>query len=215
MTQRARRTGTPNQGRDLLDFPLAGRLFWHDGRAFGCIESSSRKGKRYRYYTAPSADEPDDSEPHPENLPCAALHEIVIDQLRQRLRDPPLLLDKLLDGHRGEPVFDRDIALAAMKQLDDVWGMFIDKTQAQLMLDLVEQVTLYPDQMQIRWSQNKVGKPCCASTTGQKSPCERPSVWWQPCELADAISYFFSVLQTSFYPKPSGLNPLIHKEGRS
>jgi hypothetical protein len=49
MTQRARRTGTPNQGRDLLDFPLAGRLFWHDGRAFGCIESSSRKGKRYRY----------------------------------------------------------------------------------------------------------------------------------------------------------------------
>ena len=31
--------------------------------------------------------------------------------------------------------------------------MFIDKTQAQLMLNLVQQVTLYPDQMQLRWSQ--------------------------------------------------------------
>lgn len=61
MTQRARRTGTPNQGRDLLDFPLAGRLFWQDGRAFSCFESSSRKGKRYRYYTAPTGDQPDDS----------------------------------------------------------------------------------------------------------------------------------------------------------
>lgn len=153
MEQRARRKGTSNQDRDLLDFPLAGRLFWHDGRAFGCFESSSRKGKRYRYYTAPTGDQPDDSEPHPKNLPCAVLHEIVTDQIRQRLRDPSLLLDTLLDGHQGEPVFDRNLALAAMKQLDDVWGMFIDKTQAQLMLNLVQQVTLYPDQMQLRWSQ--------------------------------------------------------------
>lgn len=153
MAQRARRTGTPNQGRDPLDFPLAGRLFWHDGREFGCFESSSRKGKRYRYYMTPRGDQLDDSEPHPENLACDVLHEIVIGQIRQRLRDPSLLLDMLLDGHRGEPVFDRDLALAAMKHLDDVWAMFIDKTQAQLMLNLVEQVTLYPVQMQIRWSQ--------------------------------------------------------------
>ena len=40
-----------------------------------------------------------------------------------------------------------------MQRLDDVWGMLIDKTQAQLVLSLVEQATLYPDQMKIRWSQ--------------------------------------------------------------
>ena len=153
MEQRARRKGVSNQDRDFLAFPLAGRLFWRDGRAFGCFESSPRDGKRYRYYTAPTGNQPDDAEPQPENLPCALLHEVVIDQIRQRLRDPQLLLDKLLDEQQGEPAFDRDLAVAAMKRLDDAWGMLIDKTQAQLVLSLVEQVTLYPEQMKIRWSQ--------------------------------------------------------------
>lgn len=151
MAQRARRKGVPNQGRDRLDFPLVGRLFWHDGRAFGCFESSARDGKRYRYYMAPTGGQPDESLPQPENLSCSVLHEIVIDQIRQRLRDPQQLLDKLLSEHHGEPVFDRDLAVSAMKRLDDVWGMLIDKTQAQLVLSLVGQVTLYPDQMQLRW----------------------------------------------------------------
>lgn len=152
MAQRARRKGVPNQERDRLAFPLAGRLLWHDGRAFGCFESSSREGKRYRYYMAPTGGQPDESSPQPENLACSVLHEIVIDQIRQRLRDPQQLLDRLRDEHQGEPAFDRDLAVAAMKRLDDVWGMLIDKTQAQLMLSLVEQVTLYPDQMRLRWN---------------------------------------------------------------
>ena len=153
MAQRARRKGVPNQDRDLLAFPLAGRLCWHDGRAFGCFESSARDGKRYCYYTAPTGGQADDTERQPHNLSCGVLHEVIIDQIRQRLRDPQLLLEKLLDERQGEPVFDSDIALAAMKRLDGVWGMLIDKTQAQLVRLLVEQVTLYPDQMSLRWSQ--------------------------------------------------------------
>ena len=73
--------------------------------------------------------------------------------IRQRLRDPHQLLEKLLSEHHGELAFDRDLALTAMQRLDDVWGMLIDKTQAQLVLSLVEQVTLYPDQMGFRWNQ--------------------------------------------------------------
>ena len=73
--------------------------------------------------------------------------------IRQRLRDPHQLLEKLLSEHHGELAFDRDLAVAAMQRLDDVWGMLIDKTQAQLVLSLVEQVTLYPDQMGFRWNQ--------------------------------------------------------------
>jgi hypothetical protein len=73
--------------------------------------------------------------------------------IRQRLRDPHQLLEKLLSEHHGELAFDRDLAVTAMQRLDDVWGMLIDKTQAQLVLSLVEQVTLYPDQMGFRWNQ--------------------------------------------------------------
>ncbi len=73
--------------------------------------------------------------------------------IRQRLRDPHQLLEKLLSEHHGELAFDRDLAVTAMQRLDDVWGMLIDKTQAQLVLSLVEQVTLDPDQMGFRWNQ--------------------------------------------------------------
>lgn len=153
MAQRARRKGVPNQGRDLLDFPLAGRLFWHDGRAFGCFESSPREGKRYRYYMAATGSQPGDAGAQPENLPCSLLHDVVIDQIRQRLREPQLLLDQLLGEHQCEPVFDKDLVIAAMRRLDDAWGLFIDKTQTQLVLTLIDRVTLYPDQVAIRWNQ--------------------------------------------------------------
>jgi hypothetical protein len=56
--------------------------------------------------------------------------------------------------------------VAAMQRLDDVWGMLIDKTQAQLVLSLVGQVTLYPDQMGLRWNQKGCGcwsSPRCCS----------------------------------------------------
>lgn len=153
MAQRARRKGVPNQGRDLLDFPLAGRLFWHDGRAFGCFESSPREGKRYRYYMAATGSQPGDAGAQPENLPCSLLHDVVIDQIRQRLREPQLLLDQLLGEHQCEQVFDKDLVIAAMRRLDDAWGLFIDKTQTQLVLTLIDRVTLYPDQVAIRWNQ--------------------------------------------------------------
>jgi site-specific DNA recombinase len=45
MAQRARRKGVPTKGRDPLDFPLAGRLFWHDGRAdHGHRRAPNRRG---------------------------------------------------------------------------------------------------------------------------------------------------------------------------
>lgn len=39
-----------------------------------------------------------------------------------------------------------------MSRLDAVWHLFIDKAQANLMLTLVERVTLQPDGMAIRWN---------------------------------------------------------------
>ena len=36
--------------------------------------------------------------------------------------------------------------------LDEAWGLFIDKTRADLMLSLVERVTLYPESMAISWN---------------------------------------------------------------
>jgi len=48
LAQRARRKGVPNDTRNPLEFPLIGKLFWHDGRAFKFFKSSPRDQKRKR-----------------------------------------------------------------------------------------------------------------------------------------------------------------------
>jgi len=152
MAQRARRKGVPTRTRDPLDYPLADRLFWLDGRAFTCFESSPREGKRYRYYLAPTGDQTEGSRAPPENLPCTELHEVVFHQIRQQLQNPQWLLEQLPEACKSDPAFEESHVMSALKRLDDAWGLLIDKTQVQLVLTLIERVTLYPDQMAIRWS---------------------------------------------------------------
>ena len=96
MAQRARRTGVPTKDRNLLDFPLAGRLFWHDGRAFTCFESSARQDRRYRYYIAPTGDKAEGDTKAPVNLATTELHNAVIHHIRGQFRNPHALLAGLL-----------------------------------------------------------------------------------------------------------------------
>jgi DNA invertase Pin-like site-specific DNA recombinase len=151
MAKRARRKGVPSKVRDLMDFPLAGRLFWHDGRGFTCHESSPRQGRRYRYYLAPSGEGSNEDGAGPVNLSTTEVHSVVIQEIRKLFRNPLPLLDRLPDEHRNDPAFDQAHVIGALKKLDDAWGLYIDETVAHLMLSLVERVTLYPDRMVIRW----------------------------------------------------------------
>ena len=152
MAQRARRTGVPTKDRNLLDFPLAGRLFWHDGRAFTCFESSARQDRRYRYYIAPTGDKAEGNTKAPVNLATTELHNAVIHHIRGQFRNPQALLAGLLAECGGDPAIDEASIILALSRLDAVWHLFIDKTQANLMLTLVERVTLQPDGMAIRWN---------------------------------------------------------------
>ena len=158
MEKRARRKGVPSKVRNLQDFPLAGRLFWHDGRAFNCFESSARQVGRYRYYLAPSGKDSEDAGPQPANLATAVLHQVVIRHMREIFRNPRPLLDGLPVEYSTNPVFDEVSVIYALKRLDAVWSLFHDKTVAHLMLSLTERVTLYPQQMAIRWDWQGLAK---------------------------------------------------------
>ena len=158
MEKRARRKGVPSKVRNLQDFPLAGRLFWHDGRAFTCFESSPRQGGRYRYYLAPSGKDSEDADPQPANPATAELHHVVIHHMREIFRNPRPLLDGLPVEYRTDPVFDEVNVIHALKRLDAVWGLFHDKTVAHLMLSLTEKVTLYPRRMSLRWNLQSLAK---------------------------------------------------------
>ena len=148
-SQRARRTGIPTAIRHVEHFPLSGLVFWHDGGAYTLYESSNRKGQRYRYYTAPktTSGQPDDS--GPVTLPTHELHQVEIDHLRERLKDPQPWLDDLPEEWKSSPEFDPEHVKTSLGKLDQTWRYFIPHMVADVIRQLVNRVVLYPDQVQI------------------------------------------------------------------
>ena len=77
---------------------------------------------------------------------------ISIHHIRGQFRNPQGLLPRLLAECGDDPAIDEASIIHALSRLDAAWHLFIDKTQAHLMLTLVERVTLRPDSMAIRWN---------------------------------------------------------------
>jgi len=147
--QRARRTGIPTAIRQVEHFPLAGLVFWHDGSAYTLYESSNRNGQRYRYYTAPKTTSGQTDGPGPATLPTHELHQVVIHHLRERLKDPQPWLDELPEEWKSWPEFDPQHVKTSLSKLDQTWRHFIPQMVADVMRQLVNRVTIYPDQVQI------------------------------------------------------------------
>ena len=147
--QRARRTGIPTAIRQVEHFPLAGLVFWHDGSAYTLYESSNRKGQRYRYYTAPKTASGQTDAPGPLTLPTHELHQVVIHHLRQRFKDPQPWLDDLPEEWKSWPEFDLNHVKTSLSKMDQTWRHFIPQMVADVMRQMVNRVTIYPDQVQI------------------------------------------------------------------
>lgn len=102
LSQRARRKGVPNETRNPLEFPLIGKLFWHDGRRSSFSNHRHVTKKQYLYYVAPSIAEEKASGTGPVTLTTDMLQSVVVDHLRSQLRAPhkwlPVLLEMATDG---------------------------------------------------------------------------------------------------------------------
>ena len=150
LSQRARRKGISNETRNPLEFPLIGKVFWHDDRAYTVFKSSARARKLYRYYLAPGTPQEKASDLGPFNLPTQQIHQIVIDHLRERFRDPEGWMPGLLLRLEGEPTLDETAIRRALKSLDAAWPLFTEPTQGEMLFKLISRVTLYPDQVGVQ-----------------------------------------------------------------
>ena len=139
----------PTGNRYVEDFPLAGLVFWHDGSAYTVYESSNRKGQRYRYYKAPKTTLGQTYDSGPVTLPTHELHQVVIDHLRERFKDPQPWLDDLPEEWKSWPEFDPEHVKTSLSKLDKPWRYFIPQMVADVIRQLVGRVVLYPDQVQI------------------------------------------------------------------
>ncbi len=147
LAKRARRKGVPNEGRNPLEFPLLGKLFWHAGGAYTAFKSNDRGGKRYRYYVAPLAARQGIPGDESLNLPTDDIHRIVAGHLREQFKAPEPWLSGLLELASEHDEADIRQALLA---LDAAWNLFTEWTQADTLFRLISRVTVYPDRAGIR-----------------------------------------------------------------
>lgn len=149
LVQRARRKGVPNEGRSEYDFPLGGRLFWHDGRPYTLFKSSLRDNGRYRYYLAPATEAEKANGQPPFTWSAEELHQIIVDHLRQHFKDPTAWLP-MVQGHQPDDSdLHEDKIREALRLLDQAWDLFTDRMVAAMFCQLITRVTLQPDGMHI------------------------------------------------------------------
>lgn len=149
LAQRARRKGVPNQGRSEFDFPLGGRLFWHDGRPYTLFMSSPRDSGRYRYYVAPATEAEKAKGQPPFTLSADELHRVIVEHLRQNFKDPTPWLPMVQRHQPDDSDLNEDRIRDALRRLDNVWGLFTGYTVAALMYQLIARVTLQADGMHV------------------------------------------------------------------
>ena len=152
LAQRARRKGVPNETRNPLEFPLIGKLFWHDGRAYKFFKSSLRDQKQYLYYVAPTTAEEKASGSGPVNLTTTVLQSVIIEHLRSQLREPGKWLPDLLELAQGNPKLNEANITEALKKIDDAWPLFTEQTQAQTLFSVVDRVNVFPDKLGIKFN---------------------------------------------------------------
>jgi site-specific DNA recombinase len=152
LAQRARRKGVSNETRNPLEFPLIGKLFWHDGRAYKFFKSSPRDQKQYLYYVAPTTAEEKASGTGPVNLTTTVLQSVIIEHLRSQLREPGNWLPDLLELAQGDPKLNEASIAQSLKKIDDAWPQFTEQTQAQTLFTLVNRVNVFPDKLGIKFN---------------------------------------------------------------
>lgn len=152
LAQRARRKGVPNKSRNPLEFPLIGKLFWHDGRAYKFFKSSPRDQKHYLYYLAPATAEEKALGNGPVTMAAEQIQKIIIEQLRSHLIDPQEWLARLVELATGHPTLEEADIVRSLKQLDEAWPVFIPQTEAHTLFTLVDRVNVFPDKLAIKFN---------------------------------------------------------------
>jgi site-specific DNA recombinase len=145
LAQRARRKGVPNQSRALVDFPLLGKFFWHEGREYTAFESSPRGKKHYRYYIGPATAHEKATGQPPFTFSTDQIHQLVIDHLRKQFRDTGTWLAALLQRAGSDSGLNETRIRQALIRLDEVWGQLADFTVASILSQLIKRINLYPE----------------------------------------------------------------------
>jgi site-specific DNA recombinase len=147
LNENARRRA--NAARAQSPALLKGLIFGPTGCAM--TPSHTRKGGRlYRYYVSADLLKHDAAECTVRRVPAGEIEGAVVDQVRELLRSPELIVrtwragKQLVDG-----LTESDVA-AALRRLDPLWNELFPAEQARVIQLLVARVDVSPDGLDVR-----------------------------------------------------------------
>jgi DNA invertase Pin-like site-specific DNA recombinase len=137
-----------NRTRAQTPALLRGLFFGPDGAAMSPIHTR-KSGKLYRYYRSQTALKCGRSECPVQQVPAAEVERIVLDQIRQLLAAPEVVVQtwRAARNHNHD-IVERDVR-GALQEFDGLWNELFPAEQARIVELLVERIDLRADTLDI------------------------------------------------------------------
>ena len=138
-------------------FLFKGLVFGNDERAYSPWLSSMRRGRRYAYYI-PQRDiaEGAGASGLP-RCPAGELEAVVLERLREKLRDPSSLIENLPTQVKQHPLFEEVAAKDALTEIDAVWELLFPAFVRPLIRQMLKRITIAQDKLTINWDMQGIG----------------------------------------------------------
>ena len=128
-----------------FEFLLRGRVFGQDGRAYTPWRSSLRKSRVYRYYVPQRDISVGAGASGLPRYSAYALENLVMECLRETLRNPSELIEGLPESLKSQPDYNEADLVTALSCLDSSWDKLWPGLQKTITLQFVQKVIIGPD----------------------------------------------------------------------
>ncbi|QFI73952.1 recombinase family protein [Bradyrhizobium betae] len=137
-----------NNSRAQTPALLRGLLFGPDGAAMSPTHTR-KSGRLYRYYISQTAMKQGRSDCPVKLVPAAEIERIIIDQVRQLLQTPEVIVQTWRALRKQNPGVTEGDVRSALLGFDELWDELFPAEQARIVELLVERIDMYADRIDI------------------------------------------------------------------
>ncbi|MBR0739641.1 recombinase family protein [Bradyrhizobium liaoningense] len=137
-----------NNSRAQTPALLKGLLFGPDGAAMSPTHTR-KSGRLYRYYISQTAMKQGRSDCPVKLVPAAELERIIIDQVRQLLQTPEVIVQTWRTFRKQSADVSESEVRSALLGFDELWDELFPAEQARIIALLVERIDMHAERMDI------------------------------------------------------------------
>lgn len=146
-----------NTKRIGVPFLLKGIVFDCHGRALTPWSTVKKKsGRRYRYYISAKDNKEYTGASGLPRFPASILESAVIEQLRNYLRSPEILLEMARTMQSLDEENDEAQVTVAMTKVDQIWEQLFPAEQSRIVHLLLEKIVVGEDKIELRFRNNGI-----------------------------------------------------------